>query len=40
MKIANAIIPTIIPTSIDEDCLTASRAFDMLFNNTTGSNGH
>jgi len=40
MKIANAIIPTSFEQALDEDCLTASKAFDLLFNNTTGSNGH
>lgn len=40
MKIANAIIPSSFQHALDEDYLTASTAFDLLFNTTSDSNDH
>lgn len=40
MKIANAIIPTSFQQALDEDCLTANTAFDLLFHAKTDSNDY
>ncbi|MEH7613083.1 hypothetical protein, partial [Gottfriedia acidiceleris] len=40
MKIANAIIPSSFQQALDEDCLSANTAFDLLFNARTDSNDY